>query len=52
MYLSDEFGFGNSLFPRTDHNSGAMRIVTTDINTTVSAQFLKPNPNIGLDVFH
>src|SRR5690606_21986804 len=33
-------------------NGGAVGVVSTDVEAIVTAQFLKANPDVGLDLFH
>ena len=50
--LLNEIRFRNSLLTCADHDRRAVRIIATNVNTAISTQFLKPAPNIGLNVFH
>ena len=40
------FGFG------AQHDRRAVGVVGAHVNALVSAQFLKPHPDVGLNVFH
>ena len=35
-----------------DHDRSAMRVVSTKIPTLISPQFLKTDPDVGLDILH
>jgi hypothetical protein len=44
--------FAPALLAGSNHDRGAMGIVSADIDTAVAAKFLKPDPDVSLDVLH
>jgi hypothetical protein len=46
LLRSDTFSIG------AQHNRGAVGVICANVMTLVSTHFLKPHPNIGLDVFN
>lgn len=48
----DQINFAASFFPGANHDCRAVGIIGTNINGTISAKSLEPNPDIGLDIFH
>ncbi len=51
MHPLDILLLANPLLLGTDHDRRAVRIVGTDVNTAMTTQLLKPDPDIGLHVF-
>jgi len=35
-----------------NHDGGSVGIISTNVDAAVATQFLKPDPNVSLDVFH
>ena len=50
LHFSDHFNFAAAFAARSQHDRSAVGVVGTDKNAAVAEQFLKPHPNIGLDV--
>gem|GEM_PF-6141060 len=48
----DQFNFRTAFSAGTDHDRGAVCVVGANVQTTIASQFLKPYPNVGLQVFH
>ncbi len=48
----DPFFFRDSMLLGADHDGGAMRIVSAYEDASMTAEFLEPHPNVGLDVLH
>jgi hypothetical protein len=48
--VSNELLLADPLLFGTDHDRRAVRVVGTDVDTAVAAQFLKTDPDIGLYV--
>ena len=44
--------FGPTFATCANHNGRSMRVVSADEDAAMTAQFLKADPDIGLDVFH
>jgi len=51
MHFVNELLLGAIPLPRAFHDRRAMGVVGTDVNAAISAELLKSNPDIGLDVF-
>ena len=50
VHRGDESFFLNAFGTGTEHDRGSVSIVGTDVDTVISTQFLKPCPDVGLDV--
>ena len=51
-HFSDELLLRNALLLGADHDGGAVSVVGTDVNAAMTAHFLKPHPNICLQIFY
>ena len=49
-HICDQRLFASSLLTGTNHDCRTVRVVRTDIDAAVPSQFLKSDPDIGLDV--
>ena len=49
--LANYFVFAAAFFTSPEHDCGAVSVVGTHINTVVPTEFLKADPDIGLDIF-
>ena len=50
LHFADQFLLGPLLLAGADHDRGAVSVVGTQVNAAVTAQVLKPDPDVGLDV--
>ena len=49
-HLGDQLPLAAALGPGPDHDRGAVRVVGTEIDALVAAEFLEPHEDVGLDV--
>jgi hypothetical protein len=50
-HISDQIFLRASFLPRANHDRGAVSVIGTDVNSPVTAEFLKTDPDIRLHVF-
>ncbi len=50
LHVGDQLFLAAALLPGTDHDGRAVRVVGTDVDASMPAQLLKPDPDVGLDV--
>ena len=50
-HVGDQRLFAAAFLPSADHDRRAVRVIGADEDTLVTAQLLKADPNVGLDVF-
>ena len=50
LHLGDPLFLGNALLPGTDHDGRAVGVVAADVDAPPPAEFLEPDPDVGLEV--
>ena len=50
LHIGDQRFLAATFLSCADHDRRAVRVIGTHVETPMSAQLLKPNPNIGLDI--
>ena len=51
LHAGDEVFLADAFLAGADHDRRAVRVVGTDINAPLAAEFLEADPDIGLEIF-